>query len=244
MDKVFASAAEAVADIASGSSLCVGGFGLCGVPYTLIDAVAALDAGDLRIVSNNCGADGVGLGVLLAEHRIARVTASYVGENEEFARQYLAGELEVELTPQGQPRRAAAGGRRWHPRLLHASPASARSSPRAGCPGATAPTAPSPWPRRRRRCAQFDGREYVLERVDHHRLRAGPRRGRRPARQPRLPRVGPELQPARARWPAGSTIAEVEELVEPGELDPDAVHLPGIFVQRVVAGHRRAAARS
>ncbi|MFI7292299.1 CoA transferase subunit A [Streptomyces sp. NPDC050121] len=111
MDKVMASAAEAVADIPEGASPAVGGFGLCGIPTVLIDALHAQGAGGLRVVSNNCGVDGQGLGVLLAAGRIARVAGSYVGENKEFARQYLAGELEVELTPQGTlAERLRAGG--------------------------------------------------------------------------------------------------------------------------------------
>ena len=111
MDKVVASAAEAVADISDGSTLAVGGFGLCGVPSVLIDAV--LDAGvrDLEAVSNNCGVDEWGLGRLLMEKRLRRMISSYVGENKEFARQYLSGELEVELTPQGTlAERMRAGG--------------------------------------------------------------------------------------------------------------------------------------
>src|SRR6476661_7698014 len=101
MSKVYESAAAAVADIGDGASLAVGGFGLCGIPTDLIDALAALGVKDLEVFSNNCGVDDWGLGILLAAGRIRRVTASYVGENKEFARQYLAGELEVELTPQG-----------------------------------------------------------------------------------------------------------------------------------------------
>jgi len=101
LDKVVVSAAEAVADIADGSSLAVGGFGLCGVPEALIEALLEQGATDLETVSNNCGVDGYGLGTLLGEHRIRRTIGSYVGENKEFARQYLSGELEVELTPQG-----------------------------------------------------------------------------------------------------------------------------------------------
>src|SRR4051794_30870658 len=111
MDKVVASAEEAVEDIGDGSSLAVGGFGLCGVPSVLIEAL--LDAGvrDLEAVSNNCGVDGWGLGTLLGEKRIRRMVSSYVGENKEFARQFLAGELEVELTPQGTlAERLRAGG--------------------------------------------------------------------------------------------------------------------------------------
>ncbi|WP_169814078.1 CoA transferase subunit A, partial [Actinomadura kijaniata] len=111
MDKVIATAAEAVADIGDRASLAVGGFGLCGVPETLIRAVHKRGPGGLRLVSNNCGVDGRGLGVLLAAGRVTRVTASYVGENKEFARQYLAGELEVELIPQGTlAERLRAGG--------------------------------------------------------------------------------------------------------------------------------------
>ncbi len=111
MSKVVNTAAEAVADIASGSRLAVGGFGLCGIPDALIAAIADGDATDLEVFSNNCGVDDYGLGILLGAHRIARVTASYVGENKEFARQYLAGELEVELTPQGTlAERLRAGG--------------------------------------------------------------------------------------------------------------------------------------
>src|SRR5882757_4634459 len=111
MDKVVASAGEAVGEIPDGASVAVGGFGLSGVPNVLIEALFAAGARGLSVVSNNCGVDGGGLGVLLAAHRIARVTGSYVGENKEFARQYLAGELEVELIPQGTlAERLRAGG--------------------------------------------------------------------------------------------------------------------------------------
>jgi 3-oxoacid CoA-transferase subunit A len=101
MDKVVATAAEAVADITDGSSLAVGGFGLCGIPEALITALADSGVRDLVTVSNNCGVDGIGLGILLEHKRIRRTVSSYVGENKEFARQFLSGELEVELTPQG-----------------------------------------------------------------------------------------------------------------------------------------------
>ena len=101
MDKVVGSAAEAVADIPSGASLAVGGFGLCGIPSVLIAALLEQGASDLEVASNNCGVDDWGLGLLLRERRIRRMISSYVGENKEFARQYLSGELEVELTPQG-----------------------------------------------------------------------------------------------------------------------------------------------
>src|ERR1700710_2030340 len=109
--KVYDSAADAVVDVADGASLAVGGFGLCGIPDQLIDAIAQSSATDLEVFSNNCGVDGVGLGVLLSLGRVRRVTASYVGENKEFARAYLGGELEVELTPQGTlAERMRAGG--------------------------------------------------------------------------------------------------------------------------------------
>src|SRR6202161_103193 len=111
MRKVYESTAEAVADLADGSSIAVGGFGLCGVPSELIAAIRAQGTSDLRVVSNNCGVDNWGLGVLLSDGRISRITSSYVGENKEFARQYLSGEIEVELVPQGTlAERLRAGG--------------------------------------------------------------------------------------------------------------------------------------
>src|SRR3954462_5448626 len=111
MDKTVASAAQAVADIPDGASLAVGGFGLCGIPSELIRALHDAGTSDLKVVSNNCGVDEWGLGVLLLDHRISRMTSSYVGENKEFARQFLSGELEVELTPQGTlAERLRAGG--------------------------------------------------------------------------------------------------------------------------------------
>ncbi len=231
MDKVFASAAEAVADIASGSSLCVGGFGLCGVPYTLIGAVAALDAGDLRIVSNNCGTDGVGLGVLLEEHRISRVTASYVGENAEFARQYLGGEVEVELTPQGSlAERLRAGGcgiPAFYTLAGVGTLVGEGGLPwRYGKDGAVALSSP----RKERR--SFNGREYVLEEsitTDYALVHAAV-----------ADRAGNLVFHESARnfnplcaMAGRTTIVEAEEIVESGELGPDAIHLPGVFVQRI-----------
>jgi len=111
MDKVYPDAAAAVADIPSGASLAVGGFGLCGIPAVLIQALLDTGVADLKVVSNNCGVDDWGLGLLLRARRIARMTSSYVGENKEFERQFLQGELEVELTPQGTlAERLRAGG--------------------------------------------------------------------------------------------------------------------------------------
>lgn len=119
MDKVVATAAEAVADIANGSSLAVGGFGLCGIPEALIAALVDSGVTDLETVSNNCGIDGVGLGLLLQHKRIRRTVSSYVGENKEFARQFLAGELEVELTPQGTLAERLRAGGMGHTGLLY-----------------------------------------------------------------------------------------------------------------------------
>ena len=119
MDKVVSSAAEAVADIADGASVAVGGFGLCGIPSLLIQALYDRGVTDLRVVSNNCGVDGWGLGVLLGARRIARTTSSYVGENKEFERQFLSGELEVELVPQGTLAERLRAGGAGHPCVLH-----------------------------------------------------------------------------------------------------------------------------
>ena len=140
LDKVVASAAEAVADIPDGATLSVGGFGLCGIPSVLIDALLEAGTTDLEAVSNNCGVDDWGLGRLLMAKRLRRMVASYVGENKEFARQYLHGELEVELTPQGtlaeRMRAGGTGSRRSSPR-----PGAAPRSPRAASPGGTTPRA-------------------------------------------------------------------------------------------------------
>ncbi len=153
--KVYESAAEAVADIVDGATLAVGGFGLCGIPDVLIDAIAATSATDLEVFSNNCGVDDHGLGILLSAGRIRRVTASYVGENKEFARQYLAGELEVELTPQGT---LAERLRAAEPESRHSShrPEWVAPSPTAECHGATTPTARSLLHRLRRRLASSE----------------------------------------------------------------------------------------
>ncbi|MGI5170760.1 CoA transferase subunit A [Spirillospora sp. CA-253888] len=233
MDKVIPTAAEAVADIGNQASLAVGGFGLCGIPETLIRAVHDRGAGGLRLVSNNCGVDGRGLGVLLAAGRVERVTASYVGENKEFARQYLAGELEVELIPQGTlAERLRAGGTGvpafYTPAGVGTQIADGGLPWRHDAHGGVAVASP---PRETR---VFDGREHVLEHAittDFALVRAarGDRHGNLVFR-----RAATNFNPLAAM--AGRvTIAEVEELCEPGELDPDRVHLPGVFVQRVVA---------
>ncbi|MFI0350043.1 CoA transferase subunit A [Actinomadura sp. 9N407] len=233
MDKVIASAAEAVADIGNHASLAVGGFGLCGIPETLIRAVHHQGAGELRLVSNNCGVDGRGLGILLASGRVARVTASYVGENKEFARQYLAGELEVELIPQGTlAERLRAGGMGipafYTPAGVGTQIAGGGLPWRHDARGGVAVASPP------REIRLFKGREHVLEEAitcDFALVHAarGDRFGNLVFR-----RTAANFNPL-AAMTGHLTIAEVEELCEPGELDPDQVHLPGVFVQRVVA---------
>jgi 3-oxoacid CoA-transferase subunit A len=232
MDKVHPSAAAAVQDIPDGASLAVGGFGLSGVPDTLIRALHAHGAGGLRIVSNNCGVDGGGLGILLAAGRIVRVTGSYIGENREFARRYLAGELEVELVPQGTlAERLRAGGcgipAFYTPAGVGTQVADGGLPWRYDADGGVALASPA------KEVRSWDGRDHVLEhgiRTDYALVRAarGDRHGNLVFRK-----AARNFNPLAAM--AGRiTIAEVEQLVEPGVLDPDEVHLPGVFVQRVV----------
>ena len=236
MDKVVDTPAAAVADIADGSSIAVGGFGVVGVPEFLIRALQDQGAKDLEVISNNAGVDGRGLGILLADGRLRRIIASYVGENKEFARQYLSGELEVELTPQGTlAEKLRAGG--------------------AGIPGFYTITGAGtqvaeggmPWkydengnvvkesPAKETKVLDTFGeeREYVLEKSlapDYALVRAaiGDRHGNLVFHSSARNFNPPAAQSARI------TIAEVEKLVEPGEIDPDMVHVPGVFVHRVV----------
>lgn len=233
MDKVVASAAVAVSDIPQGASLAVGGFGLCGIPSVLIAALAERGVGDLRVVSNNCGVDEWGLGLLLGAGRISRVTASYVGENREFERQYLTGELEVELIPQGtlaeRLRAGGAGIPAFYTPAGVGTPVADGGMPLRYAPDGSVAVASQPKP-----TAEFDGRPFVLERgitTDFALVRAS--RGDRHGNLvfDKSTRNFNPLAAAAGRV----TIAEVEELVEPGGLDPDQVHLPGVFVQRVVA---------
>jgi len=232
MNKVVKTAAEAVADIANGSSLAVGGFGLCGIPSGLITALYDSGVHDLETVSNNCGVDDWGLGLLLAARRIRRTTGSYVGENREFARQYLAGELEVELVPQGTlAERLRAGGAGIPAFYTRAGVGTAVAE--GGLPiryDGNGGVALSSTPKEIR---TFNGVEYVLEeaiRCDYALVHAvlGDRHGNLIYRE-----SAQNFNPLCAA--AGVvTIAEVEQLVEPGEIDPMAVHTPGIFIQRVV----------
>jgi 3-oxoacid CoA-transferase subunit A len=232
MDKVVATAEEAVADIADGCSLAVGGFGLCGIPEKLIAALLEQGASELETVSNNCGTDGLGLGLLLAHKRIRRTVGSYVGENKEFARQYLAGELEVELTPQGTlAERMRAGGAGipafYTPAGVGTQVADGGLPWRYDGSGGIAVASP---PKETR---EFDGVTYVLEhaiRTDYALVHAwkGDRHGNLVYRH-----SAANFNPVAAS--AGRiTIAQVEILVEPGEIDPAHVHTPGIMVQRVV----------
>ncbi|MCA1220795.1 CoA transferase subunit A [Streptomyces sp. 8L] len=231
MDKVRASAEEAVADIGGGASLAVGGFGLCGIPTVLLRALHERGVGGLRVVSNNCGTDGHGLGVLLSAGRISRVTASYVGENKEFARQYLGGELEVELIPQGTlAERLRAGGcgipAFFTPAGVGTQVADGGLPWKYAADGTVDVASP---PREQR---VFGDRPYVLEEAvttDFALVRAA--RGDRHGNLV-FHRSARNFNPIVAM--AGTvTVAEVEELVD-GALHPDEVHLPGVFVQRVV----------
>ena len=233
MDKVVQSAVRAVSDIDDGSSLAVGGFGLNGIPSVLIAALLERGSRELRVVSNNCGVDDWGLGLLLAKHRIARMTSSYVGENKEFERQYLSGELEVELIPQGTlAERLRAGGAGipafFTPAGVGTLVAEGGMAWRYEADGSVAIASPA------KEIREFDGRSYVMERgitTDFALVRAaiGDRHGNLV-----FNKATQQFNPLAAM--AGRiTIAEVEQLVEPGEIDPSAVHVPGVFVQRVVA---------
>jgi 3-oxoacid CoA-transferase subunit A len=235
MDKVVASVAGAVADIDDGSSLAVGGFGLCGVPSALIEAILANGATDLVTVSNNCGVDEYGLGMLLRAKRIRRTTGSYVGENREFARQYLSGELEVELVPQGtlaeRLRAGGAGVAAFYTRAGVGTLVADGGLPLRYGPDGSIALASEP-----KEIRVFDGVDYVLEpaitcdfAIVHARI--GDRHGNLV-----YEKAAQNFNPLCAQ--AGRiTIAEVEELVEPGEIDPASVHTPGIFVQRVVVAN-------
>jgi 3-oxoacid CoA-transferase subunit A len=218
INKVVGSADEAVRDVFDGATLVVGGFGLCGIPENLIAALVRKGVRNLTAVSNNCGVDDWGLGLLLATRQIRKMVSSYVGENAEFERQFLSGELEVELSPQGTlAERMRAGG--------------------AGIPGFYTPTGVGTLVAQGKESKEFEGREYVLERgiVGDFSLVAawkGDRLGNLVYRK-----AARNFNPMAAT--AGKvSIAEIEELVEVGQLDPENVHTPGIFVNRVVVAPR------
>jgi 3-oxoacid CoA-transferase subunit A len=236
MDKTFASAAQAVADIADGSSVAVGGFGLVGVPIVLIRAILAQGTSDLQVVSNNCGVDGWGLGELLAEGRISRVIASYVGENKDFARRYLSGELELELTPQGSLAERMRAGGAGIPAFFTASGVGTLVA-EGGLPWRYGPdgevVVKSPAKETRVIDSLGQEREYVLEEAivtDYALVRAA--RGDRHGNLV-FEKAARNFNPV-AGMAGRITIAEVDELVEPGEIDPDHVHLAGIYVDRII----------
>ena len=216
MNKVLASAAEAVARIPDEATIMMGGFGLCGIPETLIAALHARGTRGLTVISNNAGVDDFGIGVLLRSRQVRKMIATYVGENKEFERQYLTGELEVELVPQGTfAERIRAGG--------------------AGIGGFFTPTGFGTLVAEGKETREIDGKPYVFERPLHAdfafvKAWKGDRGGnliyRKTARN-----FNPVMATA-----AAVTIAEVEHLVEPGEIDPDWVVTPGIFVKHIFEG--------
>ncbi|WP_222194127.1 CoA transferase subunit A [Modestobacter italicus] len=232
MDKVVSSPQEAVADVPDGATLAVGGFGLCGVPVALIDALLAQGARDLVTISNNCGVDDQALGVLLYAGRIRKTISSFVGGNKELARLYLSGELEVELTPQGSlAERLRAGGTGipafYTPTGVGTMVAEGGIPVRYDAEGNVVATSE---PKEVRR---FGDQDFVLETAltaDYGLVRAavGDRHGNLVFRE-----SARNFNPL-AGMAAEVTVAEVEKLVEPGQIPPEAVHLPGVFVQRVV----------
>jgi len=218
MNKVLASAEEAVSRIPDGATILMGGFGLCGIPENLIRALHAQGSKDLTIISNNAGVDDFGIGVLLKSRQVRKMIATYVGENKEFERQFLTGEIEVELVPQGtfSERIRAAG---------------------AGIGGFFTPTAYGTIVAEGKETRVIDGKPYVLERplgADFAFVHAwkGDRAGNLVYR-----RTARNFNPVMATA-ARVTIAEVEELVEPGAINPDHVMTPGIFVKHIVKGEK------
>ncbi|MGB3257149.1 MAG: CoA transferase subunit A [Ornithinimicrobium sp.] len=238
MDKVVSDAAAALDSLRDGMTLAVGGFGLCGVPSVLIAEVLRRGATDLEIVSNNAGVDDWGLGLLLGAGRIRRIIASYVGENREFARQYLSGELEVELTPQGtlaeKLRAGGSGIAAFYTATGVGSQVSEGGMPwRYDQAGAVILSSPPKDTRSFDHLGDQRAQDYVLETsiaADMGLVRAwkGDRHGNLVFRA--SARNFNPLCAMSGRF----TVAEVEELVEPGVLLPDEIHLPGIYVQRVV----------
>ena len=218
INKVVGSADEAVRDIADDTTLVVGGFGLCGIPENLISALVKKGVKGLTCVSNNAGVDDWGLGLLLQTRQIRKMVSSYVGENAEFERQFLSGELEVEFVPQGTlAERMRAGG--------------------SGIPAFFTPAGYGTIVAEGKETREFDGQMYVMERgiVGNFSLVAAWK----------ADRLGNLVfrKTARNFNPMAATagkicIAEVEELVEPGELDPDCIHTPGVYVHRVVVAPR------
>ncbi|MBM7650107.1 3-oxoacid CoA-transferase subunit A [Bacillus ectoiniformans] len=218
MKTIYTDFKEAVSQIKDGSTLMVGGFGLCGIPENLIVALAESGVKDLTVISNNCGVDDWGLGLLLRNKQIKKIIGSYVGENKEFERQMLAGEIEVELTPQGTlAEKIRAGG--------------------AGIPAFFTPAGVGTPIAEGKEVREYNGKEYLLEEsltADFSLIRAY-----------KADKMGNLLYNKTARnfnsmmAAAGKvTIAEVEEIVEIGDLDPDFIHSPGIYVQALIQGEQ------
>ncbi|HMI18905.1 MAG TPA: CoA transferase subunit A [Sphingomonas sp.] len=216
-NKIYPDATAALAGLLKDNmTICAGGFGLCGIPERLIDAIEASGVKGLTVVSNNAGIDGVGLGKLLRSRQIAKMISSYVGENKEFERQYLSGELEVEFCPQGTlAERCRAGG--------------------AGIPGFYTRTGVGTVVADGKETKEFDGETYVLERgivADLSIIKgwkadeAGNLIFRKTARNFNQPMA----------TASKATVAEVEEIVPIGSLDPDCIHVPGIYVKRLISG--------
>ncbi|WP_203362402.1 CoA transferase subunit A [Bacillus sp. REN10] len=216
MKKIYTDVSEAVSEIKDGMTLMVGGFGLCGIPEHLIQALAHSGVKDLTVISNNCGVDDWGLGLLLRNKQIKKIIGSYVGENKEFERQMLAGEIEVVLTPQGTlAEKIRAGG--------------------AGIPAFFTPAGVGTPIAEGKEVRKFNGKEYLLEEAlvaDVSLVSAY-----------KADRMGNLVYNKTARnfnpmiAAAGKvTIAEVEEIVETGELDPDSIHTPSIYVQALIQG--------
>ncbi len=236
IDKQWSSAADAVADIPDGASLAVGGFGLSGNPMSLIEALHAQGTRDLSVVSNNCGVDDWGLGILLGSQRIRKMTSSYVGENKEFERQFLEGDLELELTPQGtlaeKLRAGGAGIAAFFTQTGVGTQVAEGGLPRRYNADGTIAVA-SPAKDVRTFAVHGDEREFVLEEAittDFALVHAalGDRHGNLV-----FNKAARNFNPLAAM--AGRVcIAQVEKLVEPGEIDPDHVHLPGVYVHRII----------
>ncbi len=212
--KIFSTAAEAVADISNGSTLCIGGFGLCGIPENLIKALVERNVTGLTCVSNNAGVDDYGIGLLFAKKQVKKMISSYVGENATFEKLLLSGELEVELVPQGTlAERVRAGG--------------------AGIPAFFTPTGVGTLVAKDKEVRSFDGREFVMERAikgDYALVKAwkADKMGNLVYRK-----TARNFNPVMAT--AGRIcIAEVEEIVDTGMLNPDEIHTPAVYVKRLV----------
>jgi 3-oxoacid CoA-transferase/3-oxoacid CoA-transferase subunit A len=234
MEKLLESAEAAVADIRDGATLLVGGFGLCGIPENLIAALIRKGVRELTVVSNNCGVDDFGLGLLLRSRQIRKMISTYVGENKEFERQCLSGELEVELVPQGTfAERIRAGGAGipafYTPTGYGTQVASGGLPTLHDSQGRVARTSE---PKETR---EFDGRSYVMERAIRGDFALVKAWKGDPVGNLVYRRTARNFNPIMATA-APITIAEVEQVVGLGELPPDAVHTPGIFVQRLVRG--------